>query len=59
MKTKVDIVSLERAGTIASTKASWDAWFDGEGVSDDFMTSREQPLQQEQADSSPDRSGPT
>jgi len=26
---------------------SWDAWFDGEGVSDDFMARREQPVHQE------------
>lgn len=58
MKIKVEIGSPRRARTIMQTEDSWDTWFDGEGVSDDFMTSREQPPQQEQRDLGPDNSGP-
>lgn len=44
---KVDIVMLGRARIITPAGESWDAWFDGEGVSDDFMARREQPVHQE------------
>jgi len=32
---------------IGSTGASWDSWFDGEGMTADFMDEREQPARQE------------
>jgi len=27
-------------------KPAWDSWFDGQGVSDDFMQTRNQPIPQ-------------
>ncbi len=47
---KVDIVVLGKARLITPAGESWDSWFDGIGVSDDFMLEREQPLQQERAE---------
>jgi len=44
---KVDIVALGRARLITPAGESWDSWFDGEGVTDDFMPLREQPDSQE------------
>ena len=43
---KVDIVKLGNARLITPAGESWDNWFDGPGVSDDFMTEREQPAVQ-------------
>ncbi|MBN2887313.1 MAG: antitoxin [Chromatiaceae bacterium] len=40
---RVDIITLGRARLIAPAGESWDSWFDGPGVSDDFMNEREQP----------------
>lgn len=44
---QVDIVIMGRARIITPAGETWDSWFDGEGVSGDFMTSREQPDSQE------------
>ena len=44
---KVDIVVLGNARLIAPAGESWDSWFDGPGVSDDFMREREQPEDQD------------
>lgn len=44
---QVDIVMQGRARIITPAAESWDTWFDGEGVSEDFMTDREQPVHQE------------
>lgn len=44
---QVDIIPLGRARLIVPAGEAWDSWFDGEGVSDDFMTKREQPTDQE------------
>lgn len=44
---QVDIVMQGRARIITPAGESWDTWFDGVGVSEDFMTDREQPIQQE------------
>lgn len=44
---KVDIVQLGRSRLIAPAGEAWDSWFDGEGVSDDFMCDRDQPVDQE------------
>jgi antitoxin VapB len=44
---EVDIVAIGNKRIITPAGTSWDAWFDGLGVSDDFMTSREQPPDQE------------
>lgn len=43
---KVDIIKLGKARLIAPSGEGWDSWFDGEGVSDDFMNDREQPEDQ-------------
>ena len=43
---QVDIVKLGRARLIAPAGEAWDSWFAGEGVTDDFMTDREQPEEQ-------------
>ena len=44
---QVDIVALGRSRLIAPAGEAWDSWFDGEGVTDDFMNDREQPVNQE------------
>jgi len=44
---KVVMVSIGDARLITSAGASWDSWFDGEGVTADFMTDREQLADQE------------
>jgi len=44
---KVDIVIIGNARLITPVGQAWDSWFEGEGVSDDFMNERDQPRQQE------------
>lgn len=44
---KVDIIKVGNTRIIAPAGEAWDSWFDGEGVSDDFMCEREQPTDQE------------
>ncbi len=44
---KVDIVKIGNARLITPAGQAWDSWFEGEGVSDDFMNERDQPRQQE------------
>jgi len=44
---RVDVVVVGRARVITPVGESWDSWFDGEGVTADFMTEREQPADQE------------
>ncbi|NWD07651.1 type II toxin-antitoxin system VapB family antitoxin [Pseudomonas gingeri] len=44
---RVDIVAIGRTRIITPAGESWDSWFDGEGVTDDFMAAREQPVEQE------------
>ena len=44
---RVDVISIGRARIITPAGESWDSWFDGEGVTPDFMTDREQPAEQE------------
>ncbi len=44
---KVDIIALGRARLIVPADEAWDSWFDGKGVTDDFMNEREQPQEQE------------
>lgn len=43
---KVDIVVLGNARLILPAGTAWDSWFDGVGVSDDFMSERGQPVDQ-------------
>lgn len=44
---RVDVVAVGRTRIIAPAGESWDSWFDGEGVTADFMSEREQPDDQE------------
>ena len=44
---QVDIVKVGNTRLIAPAGEGWDTWFDGPGVSDDFMNEREQPEQQD------------
>ena len=39
----VDVVVLGRARIITPAGETWDGWFDGEGVTHDFMFERYQP----------------
>ena len=48
--TEVEIVAVGSARIISPVGSSWDEWFDGPGVSDDFMSQREQPEDQERED---------
>jgi antitoxin VapB len=45
--TQVDIIMLGRSRLITPAGEAWDSWFEGESVSDDFMSEREQPADQE------------
>jgi len=40
---KVSVVVLGNKRIITPLGESWDEWFEGSGVSDDFMSIREQP----------------
>jgi len=42
---KVDIIPLGKARLITPAGEAWESWFDGPGVTDDFMSEREQPTQ--------------
>ncbi|KOY60830.1 type II toxin-antitoxin system VapB family antitoxin [Photorhabdus heterorhabditis] len=44
---RVDIIAVGRTRIITPVDESWDSWFDGPGVTDDFMAEREQPSVQE------------
>ncbi len=44
---KVNVILMGNARLIAPTEESWNSWFDGEGVTADFMAEREQPADQE------------
>ncbi|MBS0589345.1 MAG: antitoxin [Proteobacteria bacterium] len=43
---RVDVVALGRMRILTPAGEAWDAWFDGPGVSADFMRVREQPTAQ-------------
>lgn len=43
---RVDVVAIGRTRIIAPAGEAWDSWFDGLGVSADFMPEREQPAEQ-------------
>jgi len=43
---KVEIIAIGNTRIITPAGASWDHWFDGPGVSDDFMLDRDQPADQ-------------
>lgn len=44
---RVDVVAVGRTRILTPVGESWDSWFDGEGVSPDFMSIRDQPGDQE------------
>ncbi len=44
--TRVEIVAVGNTRIISPTGESWNQWFDGPVVSDDFMSDREQPAEQ-------------
>ncbi len=44
---RVDVVVVGRARIITPVGESWESWFDGESVSADFMSERNQPADQE------------
>lgn len=44
--TRVEIVAVGRTRILFPVGESWDSWFDGEGVTADFMSDREQPDEQ-------------
>jgi len=46
----VDIVAVGNTRIITPAGESWDVWFDSQGVSADFMESREQPVDQHRED---------
>lgn len=44
---RVDVIALGRTRIITPAGESWESWFDGVGVTADFMSDREQPAEQE------------
>jgi antitoxin VapB len=44
---RVDVVAVGRARIITPTGESWNSWFEGEGVTADFMAERDQPTEQD------------
>ncbi len=44
---RVDVIAIGRTRILTPAGESWDSWFDGEGVTTDFMADREQPADQE------------
>lgn len=46
----VEIVAVGRTRIISPAGESWDAWFDGDVVTTDFMSTREQPETQVRED---------
>ena len=42
----VEITAIGNMRMISPVSQSWDEWFDGPGVSSDFMTERKQPRDQ-------------
>ena len=44
---RVDIIPVGRGRLIVPAGEGWDSWFHEEGVTDDFMAPREQPVGQE------------
>ena len=43
---RVDVVAIGKTRIITPEGTSWDEWFAGEAVSDDFMVTRDQPPEQ-------------
>lgn len=47
----VDVVIVGHSRVISPAGKSWDCWFEGEHVSDDFMNERDQPGEQPRGES--------
>lgn len=45
--TRVDVIALGRARLITPVGEAWDSWFDGQSVTANFMSERNQPNGQE------------
>ncbi len=45
--TRVDVIAIGRIRILTPAGEAWGCWFDGLGVSDDFMGERAQPAVQE------------
>jgi antitoxin VapB len=43
---RVDVVAIGKTRIITPEGTSWEEWFAGETVSDDFMVERDQPSEQ-------------
>ena len=43
---RVDVVAIGNTRILTPEGTSWDEWFDGEPVSEDFMAERDQPAEQ-------------
>ncbi len=43
---RVDVVAIGKTRILTPEGTSWDEWFDGDSVTDDFMSEREQPTDQ-------------
>jgi antitoxin VapB len=43
---RVDVIAIGRTRIITPAGESWDSWFEGAGVSEDFMADRNQPADQ-------------
>jgi antitoxin VapB len=44
---RVDVIAIGRTRIITPAGEAWDSWFDGVGVTADFMVERDQPPGQE------------
>lgn len=44
---RVEVVAIGRTRILTPVGEAWDAWFEGPGVSADFMIERQQPADQE------------
>ncbi|MBT2341774.1 MULTISPECIES: type II toxin-antitoxin system VapB family antitoxin [Pseudomonas] len=44
---RVDVIAIGRTRIITPAGEAWDSWFEGDTVTADFMTEREQPSEQE------------
>lgn len=45
--TRVDIVAIGRTRIITPAGESWDSWFDADDATPEYMTTRDQPADQE------------
>lgn len=48
---RVDVIAVGRTRIITPSGESWDSWFDGEGVTADFMVERGQSANQAREES--------